>query len=187
MRDVRPRVDGRETLPPRQSFGTRHVMFVAARGGERVLTPSFLEPACHEEPNRRPHERDQEDPADELGERELPPEEDPHDDSDLEDEIRRGELKRHHGGEARTFLEQRLRNCDRRVAAGGRRRAETRREQGLTRASSAERALQARARDPRLHDSGEEKAQHERPADLPEHLNRVPETVADPVEERHTP
>ena len=62
--------------------------------------------------------------AHELGQRELPAEEDPHHDPDLEDEVRRGELEHHRRDEARAFLEDRLRDRHRRVAAGRRGRPE---------------------------------------------------------------
>ena len=82
-------------------------------------------------------------------------------------------------GEARALLEERLRDRDRRVAARRRRRAEAGRERDLARARAAERALEPRARHPRLDDSGEREAEHERPPHLPRHPKRVLETVDD--------
>ena len=66
-----------------------------ARGPSAPLgvPPLFL--LGHRHGRARPHQRDEDEAADELGERELPAEEDPHDDPELEDEIRGGELERH--------------------------------------------------------------------------------------------
>ena len=42
---------------------------------DRMRARVLLEPSGDEEPNRGPHEHDEDDAADELGERELPPQE----------------------------------------------------------------------------------------------------------------
>ena len=89
-----------------------------------VRTGLFLEPPRDEQPHGEPHERDQDDAADELGERELPAQKEPQHEAELEHEVRGGELERHGGREARALLEQRLRDRDRRVGARRRGRAE---------------------------------------------------------------
>src|SRR5947199_349510 len=91
----------------------------------------LLQPPCHEQSYAEPHQRNQDQPADELRERELPPDEDPDHDPELEDEVRRGELEHHRRREARSLGEHRLRDRDRRVATRGGRRAEPRRERDL--------------------------------------------------------
>jgi hypothetical protein len=48
--------------------------------------------------------------------------------------------------------------------------------------ATAKGALEPLARDPGLHDPGEEEAEDERPPDLPGHLEGVPEPLADQVE-----
>ena len=177
VRDIRPGLHGGEPLPPGKPFRCRHVVRVAGLGLDRVGTGLFLEPPGDEQPDPGPHERDQQDPAHELRQGELPAEEDPHHDPDLEDEVRGGELEGHRRSEARALLEDRLRNRNRGVAAG--------RRGGAEQVARAERSLEPGARDPRLDDAREREAQHERPADLPGHLERVRETVADAVEDDH--
>src|SRR5262249_7753033 len=134
---------------------------------KRMLACAILQRPCDEQPHRAPHERDQEDPADELRERELPAEEDPHDDAELEDEVCRRELECHCGREARALLEQRFRDRDGRVAAGGRGGAEACREECLARAAPTERTFHPRAWNPRLDDAREEEAEDQGPAHLP--------------------
>ena len=106
------------------------------RAGLLLLAPR------DEDAHADPHQHDQQQAADELRERELPAEEDPDHDPELEDEVRRGELEDHRRGEARALLEQRLRDRDRRVAARRRGRAEPGRE----RDRPAGRGRRARAR-----------------------------------------
>src|SRR5262245_40014351 len=92
-------------------------MLVPALGLLRIRARLLLEAPRDEEPEPGPHERDQEQPADELGERELPTEEDPDHYPELEDEVRGRELERHRRDEARALLQHRLRDRDGRVAA----------------------------------------------------------------------
>ena len=171
--------------PPGQPLGARGVVLVPGLRRERVSARLLLEAARDEEPQPGPHERDQEHAADELRERELPAEEDPDHDPELEDEVRGRELERHRRDEARALLEHRLRDRDGRVAARRRGGAEAGREGHRPQVARAEGALHARARDPGLHDPGEREAEDQRPADLPRHAEGVPETVADPAEHVH--
>ena len=64
--------------------------------------------------------------ADELGQCELPPEEQGEDDAELDDEIGGRDLEHHGGGEARTLAKQRPGQGHRRVGAGRRRRRRAR-------------------------------------------------------------
>ena len=154
----------------------------------RVRARLLLEPPRDEEADPGPHERDQDEAAEELRERELPAEEDPHHDPDLEHEVRRGELERHRASRGSrpsgtsTSRSRSPRSC-----------TTTRRRRGRSRARPCAgrgrraRARCASARHPRLDDPGEREAEHERPPDLPRHLERVPEAVADPLEHVHAP
>ena len=154
----------------------------------RVLARLLLEPPRHEEADPSPHHDDQDQAADELRERELPAEEDPHHDPDLEHEVRRGELERHRASRGSlpsgtsTSRSRPPRSCTR----TRRRRAPWRARPCGGRAPPSA-LLNARARDPRLHDPGQREPEHERPPDLPRHLERVPEPVADPLEHVHAP
>src|SRR6266566_1866980 len=158
---------------------------MARLGCLRVQAPLFLEPPRYEEPQPQPHQRDQDHPADELGECEVPADEDPDHDPELEDKIRRGELERHRRGEARPLREERLRDRDSGIATGRRRRAEAGRERDLSRSTSPEGPLDPGARDPCLNDPRQCEAEHERPRNLPGHLEGVPEPVADRREHAH--
>ena len=51
--------------------------------------------------------------------------------------------------------------------------------------AAAQRPFHAGTRDPGLDDPGEKEAEHERPADLPRHLECVPEPLADGLEDDH--
>ena len=151
------------------------VVLVPGAGGERALSRLLLLLARHEQPDPEPHESDQKHAADELGEGELPADEDPEHDSELEDEVRRGELEHHRAGEAAALLEDRLRDRDSCVAARRRGRAEPCRERDRAGPAAAERPFHPLPRHPRLHDPGEQEPEHERPPDLPRHLEGVPE------------
>ena len=174
VRDRRPRLGGAE-LRSR----LRRLVLVPGLRRVGVRARLLLEPPRYEEPDAEPHQRDQHDPADELGERELPPEEDPHDDADLEHEVRRRELEDHRRGEAGALLEERLGDRDRRIAARRRRRSQARGQRDLAPARSAQSALKPCSRHPRLDDSGEREAEHERPPHLPRHPERVLEAIDD--------
>src|SRR2546423_1740907 len=63
-------------------------VLVARVGGGRAPPRFGLEPPRDEQPQTEPHQHDQDDSPDQLRERELPAKEDPHDDAELEDEVR---------------------------------------------------------------------------------------------------
>ena len=85
VRDRRPRLE-REQL---RAVDSADACACPACAADRVLARLLLEPPRDEQPHADPHQHDQDEAADELGERELPAEEDPHDDPELEHEIRR--------------------------------------------------------------------------------------------------
>jgi hypothetical protein len=161
------------------------VVLMAALSRDRVLARLFFHLPRDQPPDAGPHERDEEEAPDELGEGELPAKEDPKDDPDLEDEVRRRELEGHRGCEARSFLEEGLGDRHRGVAAGGGGRPEAGRQRELAGAAAAEGALEAVARDPGLDDPGEQEAEHESPPHLPGHLEGVPKTLADELQRIH--
>jgi hypothetical protein len=79
----------------------------------------------HERGRERAPEDEREDrhhaeAADELGGRELPPDQDREQDPELDDEVRRGELEGHRGREVGTATEERPGEGDRSVRARGR-------------------------------------------------------------------
>ena len=132
-----------------------------------------------EDAGEQPHEHDQHDPADELGERELPADQHPEHEPELPHEIGRGELEGQRGARRRALLEERLRDRDRGIRARRGGRAERGRPSDLTRALARERALDRRARHPGLDDRGDREAEHERPPHLVRHEERVLEPLAD--------
>ena len=78
-------------------------MLVAGVGLLGVLAGLLLEALGDEQPQQHGHDDDQHEPADELGERELPADQHPHHDPKLEHEVRRGELERQRGRRAAPF------------------------------------------------------------------------------------
>ena len=185
MRDVGPAVERREPPPKADALAARRDVLVPGVGRHRLRARLLLEPRRDERTDEHPHQHDQDEPADELGQRELPAEEDPRHDPELEDEVRRGELERHRGREARPFLEHRLRDRDRRVAARRGGRAERRREPERTCVAAAQRPLHPRPRHPRLHDPREQEAEDERPRHLPRHLEGVPQPLPELAHDVH--
>src|SRR6266511_1726312 len=70
--------------------------------------PSIRPTTPQEEPKNGRQEHDHQRPADELAQRELPAENEGHDDPELDDQVRRGELECHRGGEVRALADHRL-------------------------------------------------------------------------------
>ena len=172
VRDVRPRLDRDATARAATSRSGR-VVLVAGLGVRGVLAGSPLQARRDERAQQHGHDRDQQQAADELGQRELPADQDPDHDSELDDEVGRGELEGQRAGRRGALGEQRLGDRDGGIGAGGGGCAERRRERDRSRAGSAERALDALARDPGLHDRRDGEAEHERPPDRPGHQQRV--------------
>ena len=157
-------------------------MAVARRGCLRVLACLELQPARDEQAQQHGHQRDQHQPADELGERELPPDQHPHEQAELDHEIGGGELERERAGSRCAGGEQRSGDRDGGVGAGRGGGAEPGRRRDTAEPAVAERALDPLARNPRLDDPGEGEAQHQRPPHVPGHQERVGESFPDGVE-----
>jgi hypothetical protein len=72
-------------------------MFVAARGVLSVAAGALLQRGGDEAAQEQRHQRDQDEAADELGQRELPADQHPEDEAELPDQVGRGELERERG------------------------------------------------------------------------------------------
>ena len=96
-----------QPLAPRQLLAGR-VMLMAGVGLARVLAGLLLELRADEQPQQHRHQHDHHDPADVLGERELPADQHPQHQPELPHEVGRGELERERRGGARALLKQRL-------------------------------------------------------------------------------
>jgi hypothetical protein len=96
VRDVGPCRDARQALAPAH-LAAGAVMLVAGVGADRVRAGLLLELRAHEQPQQRRHQHDHHDPADVLGDGELPPDQHPDYEPELPDEVRRGELERERG------------------------------------------------------------------------------------------
>ena len=146
------------------------------------------EPAGQEQPEEQSEEDDHQRAADELAERELPAEHDRHQDPELDDEVRRGELEDDRGGEVGALAEERARKCDRRIRARRRRDSQRARSCERARRIVGHQPLDALLRHECLHDRREQEPENERPEDLPGHpereAERTPELVRD-VEREH--
>jgi hypothetical protein len=80
--------------------------------------------ATEEDSEEKGEEDDHQRPADELADDELPAEQQPHDDPELDHQVRRGEHERDRRGEVGALAEERARQRDGSVGAGGGRCAE---------------------------------------------------------------
>ena len=149
--DVRPRVDRAQALAERERGGGR-VVLVAIVRRLGVASRLALERRRDEPAQEDGHHGDQHQPADELGERELPPDQHPHDHAELDHEVGGGELEGQRARRGGALLEQRLGDRDGRVAArrAGRSQACGQRERPCAR--PAEGLLDALPGRPGLHD-----------------------------------
>jgi len=75
----------------------------------------LLEPAGYEGAQQERHRDDHHEPSDKLAERELPADQQPDHRTEFDDQVRRRELEGECRGGRRALLEERLRDCDRRV------------------------------------------------------------------------
>ena len=125
------------------------------------------------------HQRDHHDPADELGERELPADQDPEHQAELPDEVGRGELEGERGRGRGALLEERLGDRDRRVGAGGGGGAEAGRPGERPEAAARRAPLDPLARHPGLDDRRDREAEHQRPPDLVGHQEGLLEALPD--------
>ena len=119
VRDVRPRP--RRGQPARQPERLRpRVMLMAGcRPRRRGRAPPPQPSRDEEQPQSSGHQHDHHDPAEVLGERELPADQHPQDQPQLPHEVGGGELERQRGGRRGALGEQRERDRHRRVGARG--------------------------------------------------------------------
>ena len=95
------------------------------------------------------HQHDHHDPAEVLGERELPADQHPQHEAELPHEVRRGELEGERGRRRGALLEQALGDRDRRVGARGRGGAEAGRERDRPCARAGQATLRSARAAPR--------------------------------------
>ena len=144
------------------------------RTGDRPRQPAR---AALEEPlrvrkrrNSSATQHDHQRAADELGEGELPADQQRQDQPELDDEVGGGELERHRRGEVGALAEQRSGQRDRCVGAGRRRGAEARsRSARLRGRSSGSNRGDRGLADERLDDRGQREPEDQRPGHLPRH------------------
>ena len=105
--------------------------------------------------------------ADELGERELPADQHPHHDPELDHEVGRGELESQRRGRRGALLEEALGDRDRRVAARGGGGPEAGGDGDRAKPGAAERALDPLARHPGLHDRARSRSRARAPTRRP--------------------
>ncbi len=148
----------------------------------RVLARLALEPRRDEGPQERPHERDQDEPAHELREGELPAQQQPQHQAELPHEVGGGELEGQRGRRRGASGEQGARDGDRRVGARRGRGAEAGRASDGPDTLAAEPALDAGAWHPGLHDRRDREAQDERPPHLVRHQGGVGQPLGNLVD-----
>src|SRR6266536_1402747 len=136
-------------------------------------------PECHRQ--QQDHQR----PADELGEREPPAQQERHDDAQLDDEVGGGDLEGHRGGEVRSLPDQRPGQRHRGVRAGAGRGAQPGRDgqaAGPIVRHQPDDLLPAYYR---LHHRGQEETEDQRPQDLPAHRPGDRQRVTQGVQDGH--
>ena len=180
--DVGPGVERGAAARARAARSPRRVVLVAGVGlPGRARAPRCLEPRRDEQPQQHRHQRDQDDAADELGERELPADQHPEDQAraprpgwSRRTGRRAPSPPRRPSGTATWRSRSPRRSTTRR-----RRRGRSPRRSGARRCPRSAR-LDPLARDPGLHDRGDREAEHQRPPDLVGHQD----CVRQPVEKR---
>ena len=132
------------------------------------------------------HQRDADDhqrAADELGQGELPAEQQGQDQPEFDDEVRAGELERDRGGEVGALAKQRAGQGDGGVGARRRRGAQAGRDGEAARGVVGQQSHDRRLAHERLDRGREGEAEDQRPGDLPGHRSGAGERV----DERVTP
>lgn len=124
--------------------------------------------------------RDKHQPADPLGEHELPAEQQIEDDPQLQHQVSRSEQEGDARDERRALLEQRPHDRGRCVGAARARRARQCGDRDLARSRAPERATHLVGRHDRLKKPREGEAQHQASARLPEHAYRHRQRASDP-------
>src|SRR3954452_16095396 len=179
--DARPGRAAGEALAP----GECPVLIVVAMmvvAGLRLLGVAprlLLQSRRDEHAQEHRHQADQDDPAEELGEGELPAHQHPEDEAELPDEVGRRELEGEGGDRRGALLEERLGDRDRRIGAGGGGGAEGGRLGDRGETLAGEGALDPRLRHPGLNDCRDREAEHQRPPDLIRHQERHFEPLPD--------
>ncbi len=122
-----------------------------------------------EEAEEQDNDDDHQQPARQLGERELPAHENDENDAQLDHQVGRGDLEGHGGGEMGALCEDRARQSHGGVGAGGGRGAEQGGADDRARAIVGQEPAHLGMRDDRLHHGREGEAEDQRPQDLPAH------------------
>ena len=143
--------------------------------------PALRDHPRHHQPEQDDHDR----AADELGQRELPADQQPQHDPELHDQVRGGDHEHHRRGEIRPAREQALRQRGRGVGARGADHPEERRLAQRRRPVITEGVAHLGAGHECLHRTGQPEAQHQGPERLPEHEERLVEPATDATEEIH--
>src|SRR5581483_1486200 len=180
---------GAQPLPPGAWDLSGHVHFRMAfhRAEEALLglrTRLLDEPPAQEDPERESDQHDHERTADELSDHELPAEQQSHDDAELEDEVRRGDLEHHRRREVRALAEERPIERGGRVGARRRRGAERGRGRERARRIGGQEAPHLLLRDDGLDEPGQREPEDQRPEDLPGHPAREGQGPDDLVPDR---
>ena len=154
----------------------------------RLATNTLQGPGYHrrseDETSADREQRDHDRPTDELGGGELPTEQDKDDDSELDDEVRRGDHEDHRTREVRALGEERLRHRRGGVRAAGRHHAVSRRPRDRGRTVVAKLRPHLVLRDERLDRAGQREAEHQRPEGLPEHEETLAKAAPDVDDDR---
>ena len=137
------------------------------------------EPTGEEASEDEREDDDHERPADELGQRELPAEQDSHHDPELDHEVGGGELEHHRRGEVGAAAKDGARHRHGRVGAGGARGAKPASDPERTRGVVREETAHLLLGDDSLHRRRNCEAEDQRPEDFPEHPEGEAERIAE--------
>src|SRR5215472_12677494 len=175
---------GGQPVPEAPAGGDAHVhRRVALHGSGQALVrllPRRVDQAlAHEQAERHGHADDHYRAADELGQRELPADQQREDDAELDDQVGAGDLEDHRGGEAGPLAEQRTGERHRRVGAGRGRGAQAGGPGQGRRPVVTEHGDDRLPPDQRLHNGRQREAEDERPGDLPGHRASLRQRMAD--------
>ena len=172
MRDIGPGRHRGQPVAPAQLRACRLVL-VAGVGLLSMPARLLLEPGRDEHAHEERHQDDHHQPAEVLGQGELPADQHPEHEAELPHQVGGRELKRHRRRRGRALLEQALCDRDGRVRARRGRRAEPGRPRQRSRPDPGQLGLDPLPRHPRLHDRRDQESQHQRPPHLPRHQERV--------------
>ena len=134
-----------------------------------LLAGGFNDRGAERGAEEEDHDGDHDGAAGELGEGELPAEQDGEEDGELHDEVGGGELESHGSDEVRALTKEGAGESGGRVGAGGACCSEARRDEDSAGRRIGEELADLFLGDYGLDDGGEEKAEAERPEQLPGH------------------